>query len=102
MYELTGRYETRTRRVVHVELLRPDEFPHIKTGVTENVSSRGARIVTEYDCPPGKDLVITAPEEGVKSLGRVVYCEPLERSKFAVGLRLVVRVKEWGKPASRD
>lgn len=34
---------------------------------------------------------------GVKSLARVVYCQPLENTKFAVGLQLVVRVEGVGK-----
>jgi len=58
--------------------------------------------VTELICAPGKHVLVTAPEEGVKSLARVVYCQRVESTKFVVGLRLVVRVEEWGKPASRE
>ena len=98
----TGRYEKRTARAVTVELLPLGESPLYKRVVTENVSPRGVRIVTDWNCPPGKRLLVTAPEEGVKSLARVVYCQRLESTKFAVGLQLVVRVEEWGKPASRQ
>jgi PilZ domain len=96
-----GRNERRTPRAVYVEILRLDERQPVKRerAVTENVSPRGVRILTEYDCPLGKQVVVTAPEEGVRSLARVVYCEPVQSSKFAVGLQLVVRVEEWGKPA---
>jgi PilZ domain len=97
----TGRNEKRTPKAVYVEVLRLDESQPMKMAVTENVSPRGARIVTEYDCPPGKQVVITALEEGVRSLARVVYCEPVESSRFAVGLQLVLRVEGWGKPVSR-
>jgi hypothetical protein len=54
--------------------------------------------VTDWNYAPGKHLLVTAPEEGVKSLARVVYCQRVESTKFAVGLHLVVRVEEWGKP----
>src|SRR5947208_11843190 len=98
----TGRYEERTPRAGTVEFLRFDELQLNKVAVTENVSPRGARIVTDWNCTPGKHVLVTAPEEGVKSLARVVYCQRLESTKFAVGLQLVVRVEEWGKPASRQ
>jgi hypothetical protein len=99
---LSGRYDKRTARAVTVELLRLDESQLNKAAVTENVSPRGARIVIDWNCTPGKHVLVTAPEEGVKSLARVVYCQRLESTKFAVGLQLVVRVEEWGKPASRQ
>jgi len=56
--------------------------------------------VTDWNCAPGKHVLLTAP--GVKSLARVVYCQPREGTTFAVGLQLVIRLEEWGKPASRD
>lgn len=96
----TGRYEERTPRAVTVEFLRFDELQSNKRAVTENVSPRGARIVTDWNCAAGKHVLVTAPSEGVKSLARVVYCQHLESTKFAVGLQFVVRVEEWGKPIS--
>jgi PilZ domain len=96
----SGRYEKRTPRSVTVELLRLDESQFNKRAVTENVSPRGARIVTDWNCAPGKHVLVTAPSEGVESLARVVYCQHLESTKFAVGLQFAVRVEEWGKPIS--
>jgi len=87
-------------RAVTVELLRLDESQQTKRAVTENVSPRGARIVTDWHRAPGKHLLVSAPKEGVKSLARVVYCQRMESTKFAVGLQLVVRVEEWEKLAS--
>ncbi len=100
MHVPSGRYEKRTARAVTVELLRLDESQLNKTAVTENVSPRGARVVTDWNFAPGKHLVVSAPKEGVKSLARVVYCQRMESAKFALGLQLVVRVEEWGKPAN--
>jgi hypothetical protein len=42
-------------------------------------------------------VLVTSPQEGVKSLARVVYCRRMESTKFAVGLQLEVRVEEWGR-----
>jgi len=102
MHVPTGRYEKRTARAVTVELLRLDESHQTKRAVTENVSPRGARIVTDWHRAPGKHRLVSAPKKGVKSLARVVYCQRMESTKFAVGLQLVVRVEEWEKPASRE
>ena len=102
MHALSGRYEKRTPRAVPIDVLRLGESQLNVRTVTENVSPRGVRIVTDWNCAPGKHVLLTAPEEGVKSLARVVYCQPLESTKFAVGLQLVVRVEEWGRPASSD
>ena len=102
MHVPSGRYEKRTARAVTVEVLALDESQLNKRAVTENVSPRGAHIVTDWNCASGKHVLVTAPEEGVKSLARVVYCQRTESTKFAVGLQLVVRVEEWGKPASSN
>ena len=100
IHALSGRYEKRTARAVTVELLSLDESRLNESVATENVSPRGARIVTDWKCAPGTHVLVTAPEEGVKSLARVVYCQPMDSTKFGVGLQLVVRVEEWGKPAN--
>src|SRR3989454_4062626 len=97
MHVPSGRYEKRTARAVTVEVMRLDESQLNKRVVTENVSPRGARIVTDWNCAPGKHVLVSAPEEGVKSLARVVYCQRVESTRFAVGLQLVVRVEDWGK-----
>ena len=107
MHVPTGRYEKRTTRAVTIEFLRLDEShldesQLIKSAVTEDVSPRGARIVTDWNCAPGKHLLVRAPKEGVKSLARVVYCQRLESTKFAVGLQFVVQVEEWGTSASHE
>jgi hypothetical protein len=69
MHVPTGRYEKRTARAVTVELLRLDESQPNKRAVTENVSPRGARIVTDWNRAPGKHLLVSAPKEGVKGAG---------------------------------
>jgi hypothetical protein len=82
----TGRYEPRTARAVTVELLRLDDSQRKEEAVTENVSAHGVRLVTELMCVPGKRVLYTCPQEGVKSLALVVYCERAENKRFAVGL----------------
>jgi len=83
---------------VTVEVLRLDESRLNKIAVTEIVSPRGARIMTDWNCSSGKHVLVSAPQEGVKSLARMFYCQRVESARFTVGLQLVVRVEEWGNP----
>jgi hypothetical protein len=41
---------------------------------------------------------LNAPAERLQLPGRVVYCQRLEERKFAIGLQLDERVKEWKEP----
>jgi hypothetical protein len=71
------------------------ESPMAKVeAVTENVSSQGARLITDSICAPGKRVRLNVLEEHLQLPARVVYCQRLTERKFAVGLRLDVRV-EW-------
>jgi hypothetical protein len=92
-----GRHESRTTRAVNVELVRLDESQRKEEAVTENLSPQGARVVTELICLPGNHVLLTSPQEGVKSLARVIYCERLDNRRFAVGLQLAVRTEEWAR-----
>jgi hypothetical protein len=91
----TGRFEQRIPRTEVVELLHVGESPIAKVeAITENVSSQGARVITDSICATGKRLRLNALEGLLQLPARVVYCQRLEERKFAVGLRLDVRV-EW-------
>ncbi|HEX2714184.1 MAG TPA: PilZ domain-containing protein [Candidatus Acidoferrales bacterium] len=94
----TGRFERRIAKTEVVELLHVGESPIAKVeAITENVSSEGARVITDSICAPGKLVRLDAPEEHLKLLARVVYCQRLEERKYAVGLKLNVRVEKWQK-----
>jgi PilZ domain-containing protein len=94
---LTGRFEHRIAKTEVVELLHVGESAVAKVeAITENVSSRGARIITDSICVPGQHVCLDRPKH-LKLPGRVVYCQPLEKRKFAVGLHLDERVEEWTK-----
>lgn len=96
MFLPTGRAERRIEKKEAVDLLPLGEAPITKVNaITENVSSRGARVITDLTYTPGKLIHLEAPEEHLQLLGRVVYCQRLEQEKFAVGLEFSKRVKEW-------
>lgn len=101
MRVLTGRVERRIAKTQGVEPV-PLKGPAAKVeGVTENVSPRGARVITDLVCAPGKLVRLDAPNEHANLPGRVIYCHPAGEGRFAVGLRLDVRVEKWQKPRKR-
>jgi hypothetical protein len=96
----TGRVEHRIAKTKVIELLRVDEAPNTKIkAVVENVSPGGVRVITDSVCAPGNPVLVDAPEADLKLPARVVYCQRLGDGKFAVGLRLNTRVKNWERPA---
>jgi len=94
----TGRLQHRIPKAEVVELLGV-ESPIAKVeAIIENVSPRGARVITNSICAPGKQVRLNAPNEHLNLRGRVVYCQRLEDGRFAVGLQLDGRVAKQQKP----
>jgi hypothetical protein len=85
----TGRTQRRIAKEVVVELARPGSSPIRETALPENVSSRGMRVATEHVWGPGERVLLSAPEAGVCTEARIVYCEQLESKRFAIGLELL-------------
>jgi hypothetical protein len=93
----TGRTEKRIAKIMSVEICLNDE-PRLKERtLTENVSSRGARVVMEREWRPGQHVMVISSKEGVRARGQIVYCQLLAESRFAVGLELSARVESWAK-----
>jgi PilZ domain len=74
--------------------------PHVaaQQGITENVSPRGARVLTSHPLQPNERITVRSLLGSLRSRARVVYCEPVERGSFAVGLELFVVTGEWMPP----
>jgi len=81
----SGRSEKRIAEAVEVTGYRSDGSGLPEGTFTENVSTRGARIVTMSKLEPGGTIEIRSPY-GFRLHGRVVYCQPLFGGNFAVGL----------------
>jgi PilZ domain len=82
----SGRTEKRIAKAVEVTGYRSDGLSLPKGTLTENVSTRGARIVTTSKLEPGGTIDIHFPYAGFRLHGRVVYCQQLFGGKFAAGL----------------
>jgi hypothetical protein len=93
-----GRSDRRITKEVAVELARPDASQLREMAIAQNVSARGMRVATEDVWLPGDPVLLSSPECGVRTQARVVYCQPVENNRFAVGLELLAPLGEWTKP----
>jgi hypothetical protein len=80
---------------VPVELSRLDLSLPAETTVAENVSSRGARVVSRQRWQEGDRVLVKALKGDLRWQAQVVYCEILPRSTFAIGLKLVQTADWW-------
>ena len=91
----TARTERRIARAIAVELSPPGPLLAREGGLTENVSSRGARVVTRHGWKPEEHLLLKSLHGSFRSQARVVYCERLPNNTFALGLDLLSPTGEW-------
>ena len=83
---LDGRLEKRISLAVPVYLVSLKEPRAAEQVLTENVSSRGARVVTNRRWQAGEQQRITPLSGEFQLQARVVYCRPLSNRAFCVGL----------------
>jgi hypothetical protein len=89
------------RKPAHVAVdLCGDVHVAAQQGITENVSPRGARVLTSHPLQPNERITVRSLLGSLRSRARVVYCEPVEKGSFAVGLELYVVAGEWLPPQS--
>lgn len=94
------RLEDRSQLHVTVDLSGLDVHTAAQQGVTENVSARGARVVTSKPWQTNEHLKVRSLLGSLRSRARVVYCQPLGKDSFAIGLELFVSVGDWTLPQS--
>lgn len=99
----TGRSERRIAKAVGITAHLSDGSSLPDGTLTENVSTRGARIVTESKLQLGEMIEIHFPDAEIQFHGRVVYSQQLLDGRFATGLEMQIQDSgETGKGSSRD
>jgi hypothetical protein len=83
-----GRSGRRISQILAAELSRPNESVPKEMTFTENVSPRGVRVATVRRWQPGTRVLVTFLRNGVRSEGRVAYCQRKEKGDFAIGVEL--------------
>ena len=88
----------RDRRVpmeVEVQIHGHAILPGTESTFTENVSARGARVLTTRRWKANERLVISTRAGSFRSVARVAYCHPVPRAGYAVGLEFVEPSGNW-------
>lgn len=92
------RIEERKFMKVGVDLCSMDVRTPAYSGVTDNVSRHGARVLTSKALKLNERLNLRSMLGSYRSRARVVYCEP-EGELYAVGLQLSASSGDWVSPA---
>ena len=92
---IEGRKENRNPDRRQVLLSSVEEPLSTEWASAENVSSHGLRVLTERPWKPATRVVVKSPQGELLALARVVYCETLRTTKFALGLELLVLAGTW-------
>src|SRR5260370_10242417 len=90
-----GRTEKRSTWALPVELSRLDLSPPAETTVTENISARGARVVSRQQWQEGDRVFVKALKGDLRLRAQEVYCEILPSNTFALGLKLLTAAGGW-------
>jgi hypothetical protein len=89
------RAEQRIAMEIPVVLDGHRQLPGSEATFTENVSARGARVVSVRRWEQGEKLVFASRTGEFRSSARVAYCQPLQGEGFAVGVEFLEAKGRW-------
>jgi len=71
------------------------QTPGTESTFTENVSARGARVVSVRNWEKGEKLTLVSRTGKFRSSARVAYCQPLHGEGYAVGVEFLETKGRW-------
>ncbi|PYT81358.1 MAG: hypothetical protein DMG40_09365 [Acidobacteria bacterium] len=71
------------------------EAPGLESTFTENVSARGARVITVRRWVQGESLKFASRTGEFRSSARVAYCQSLQGEGFAIGVEFLNPSGRW-------
>ena len=95
MQALAKRLEDRVPLTVRVDLCSLDVRQRAQEGLTENVSTHGARVVSTKPWKPDERLNVHSVPGDFRARARVIYCVPLGVNSFAIGLQILAATVIW-------
>lgn len=90
-----SRCETRIPMEIGVQINGHAIFPGTEHTFAENVSSRGARVLSTRRWKVDDRLILTTLAGSFRAVARVAYCRGVNETGFAIGLELVERTGNW-------
>ncbi len=91
----SARIENRIPMEVGVQISGHTYLPGVETTFTENVSSRGARVLSIRRWSPNDRLSISTLTGGFQCVARVAYCQSVRGAGYAVGLEFLEPRGNW-------
>jgi hypothetical protein len=89
------RAESRIPLEIGVYLDGHRDFPGAESTFTENVSARGARVVSIRRWKKNERLTFISRTGEFRSSARVAYCQPMQGEGFAVGVEFLEPKGRW-------
>jgi hypothetical protein len=89
------RIERRIPMEIPVILDGHRQMPGTESTFTENVSARGARVVSSRRWEQGEPLTFVSRTGEFRSSARVAYCQPLQGDGFAIGVEFLEPQGRW-------
>jgi len=90
-----SRRERRIPMEVGVHISGHITMPGTETTFTENVSSRGARVLSVRRWARNDRVMIATVTGSFRSVARVAYCQLIPETGFAVGLEFIAPSGKW-------
>jgi hypothetical protein len=89
------RSECRIPMEIGVFLEGNRQVPGAESTFTENVSERGARVISVRRWEPNDRLMLTSRSGEFRSTARVAYCQPMQGDGFAIGVEFLESRGRW-------
>ena len=89
------RIERRIPMEIPVVLDGHRETPGAESTFTENVSARGARVVSTRRWDKDESLTLVSRTGEFRSSARVAYCQPLHGDGYAIGVEFLEPAGRW-------
>jgi PilZ domain-containing protein len=98
--DVAPRTQNRIPMAVAVQLSGNERAPGVETTFTENVSARGARVVTIRRWQTDDRVLMISLPGDFRARARVAYCQRVRGNGFAIGLEFLEPNGSWVVDAS--
>ena len=92
---LKARKQPRTLERFLVQISKIADPWASQSALTANVSPAGMRVVAGRSWTKGSRVLVKSSDGELWAKARVVYCQPIGPSTFAVGLEFLARTGRW-------
>jgi PilZ domain len=90
-----NRSESRIPMEIPVVLEGHRQIPGVEATFTENVSAKGARVVSTRRWDKGAPVMFASRTGEFRSAARVAYCQPLHGDGYAIGVEFLEPKGRW-------